>query len=104
MFHPALKITIIAERLLQKRLIQKIEDAGAKGYTIVDGGGKGEQFVRPGDRASVVNAFSIIRIEAVFADAAPARSVARDITETLFKEYSGIVYLSPIEILRQEKF
>lgn len=104
MFHSAIKITIIAERLLQKKLIAKIEDAGATGYTIVDGSGKGEEFLRSGDRASVVKAFSIIRIEAVFAEDARARELATDITTTFFNDYSGIVYLSPIEVIRKEKF
>ncbi|MEM1380887.1 MAG: hypothetical protein AAGH41_09715 [Pseudomonadota bacterium] len=104
MFHPVTKITIIAERLLQKRLIQMIEDAGAKGYTIVEGSGKGEHFTRTGDRAAVVHAFSIIRIEAIFAEDSTARSVAENITEAFFKDYSGLVYLSPIEVLRKEKF
>lgn len=104
MFHAATKITVIAERLLQKKLIAKIEEAGARGYTIVDGSGKGEEFVRSGDRATVVKAFSIIRIEAVFADEAKARKLATDITEAFFEDYSGIVYLSPIEVIRKERF
>ena len=104
MFHSVTKVTIIAERLLQKRLITQIEAAGAKGYTIVEGSGKGEHFTRPGDRASVINAFSIIRIEAIFADDATARKLAEEVTDTHFNEYSGIVYLSPIEVLRKEKF
>lgn len=104
MFHQATKITIIAERLLQKRLIAKIEGAGASGYTIVEGSGKGEHLVRPGDRATLVKGFSIVRIEAVFAEDAVARKLATEITESFFTEYSGIVYLSPIEVIRKEKF
>ncbi|MEM9838893.1 MAG: hypothetical protein AAF830_07010 [Pseudomonadota bacterium] len=104
MFHPVTKITIIAERLLQKRLIEMIEAAGATGYTIVDGSGKGEHFTRTGDRAAVVHAFSIIRIEAIFADDGTARTVAQDIAEAFFNDYSGLVYLSPIEVLRKDKF
>ncbi|MEM6415218.1 MAG: hypothetical protein AAF720_11265 [Pseudomonadota bacterium] len=104
MFHAVSKITIIAERLLQKKLIAQIEEAGAKGYTIVDGSGKGEHFVRPGDRATVIKAFSIIRIEAILADEATARALAEEITKIHFKDYSGIVYLSPIEVVRKDKF
>ncbi|MEM9705381.1 MAG: hypothetical protein AAF850_04815 [Pseudomonadota bacterium] len=104
MFHPATKITIIAERLLQRRLITTIEEAGASGYTIVDGSGKGEHLIRSGDKAALIKAFSIIRMEAVFADEAKARTLAADIAETYFNEYSGIVYISPIEVIRKEKF
>lgn len=104
MFHPATKVTIIAERLLQDRLIKKLEAAGAKGYTIVDGSGKGEHFTRSGDRATVVSAFSIIRIEAILSSDAQAHTVAQEIEAAFFKQYSGIVYLSPIEILRPQRF
>ncbi|MEM9168045.1 MAG: hypothetical protein AAGC56_00180 [Pseudomonadota bacterium] len=104
MFHPASKITIVAERLLQKSLIAKIEAAGATGYTIVDGSGKGEHFLRSGDRATVVKAFSIIRIEAIFAKDDVARALATEIADSYFSEYSGIVYLSPIEVIQKEKF
>ncbi|NBC21703.1 MAG: hypothetical protein GVY06_11780 [Alphaproteobacteria bacterium] len=104
MFHTATKITIIAERLLQDGIISIVEAAGAKGYTIVDGSGKGEHFVRPAERAAVVSAFSIIRIEVIVNDAEQARDIARDIAGRFFKQYSGIVYLSEIEVLRPERF
>ncbi|MEO1014707.1 MAG: hypothetical protein AAFX08_05905 [Pseudomonadota bacterium] len=104
MFHPATKVTIIAERLLQDKLVAKLEDAGAKGYTIVDGGGKGEHFTRASDSASVVNAFSIIRIEAILASDETARAIATEIETGFFKQYSGVVYLSQVEVLRPERF
>ena len=104
MSYAATKVTIIAERLLQEKLVAQIEQAGAKGYTIVDGSGKGEHFTRRGDRASVIKAFSIIRIEVIMAEEPKARGLAERITDTHFSDYSGIVYLSPIEVLRKEKF
>jgi nitrogen regulatory protein PII len=104
MFHAATKVTIIAERLLQKKLTERIEAAGAKGYTIVEGSGKGEHFLRSGDRATVVQAFSIIRIEAVFAEEESAKRLAETVARAYFSEYSGIVYLSPIEVIRKDKF
>ena len=104
MFHAASKITVVAERLLQKKLIKEIEDAGATGYTIVEGSGKGKHFVRSGDRATVIKAFSIIRIEAIFAEEETARDLVNTIAETYFNDYSGIVYLSPIEVIRKDIF
>jgi nitrogen regulatory protein PII len=104
MFHPATKVTIIAERMLQSGIVKILEDDGAKGYTIVDGSGKGEHKSRDGDRASVVHDFSIIRIEVMFSDRKRAERVAEDVAAKYFRQYPGVVYLSPIEILRPERF
>jgi len=104
MFHPAAKVTIIAERLLQQGITKIIDSAGATGYTIVDGSGKGEHFHPPSDRAAVVSAFSIVRIEALVKDIEQAREIGRRVAETYFKQYSGIVYVSPAEVLRPERF
>lgn len=104
MFHAATKLTVIAERLLQDQLVEKLEAAGATGYTLVEGGGKGEHFTRMTKSASVVQAFSIIRIEAIFSSNEAARTVAEQIEQKFFGQYSGIIYLSPIEVLRPEKF
>jgi len=104
MFHTATKVTIIAERLLQDGIVKLLEADGAKGYTIVDGSGKGEHFNRASDRASMVSAFSIIRIEAIVTDRERGEKVARDIADRFFRQHSGIVYLSEIEVLRPERF
>ncbi|MEM9880440.1 MAG: DUF3240 family protein [Pseudomonadota bacterium] len=104
MFHPATKVTIIAEQLLQDKLIDAIEAAGAKGYTIVDGSGKGQHLTRASDRAVIVSDFSIIRIEAIMADDAQAHALATDVRDRFFTQQSGIVYLSQIEIIERERF
>ncbi len=104
MFHPAAKVTIIAERLLQERIAKIIEQAGASGYTVVDGSGKGEHFHPPQDRAAVVSAFSIVRIEALVKDIEVARRIGEEVATRYFRQYSGIVYVSPAEVLRPERF
>ena len=104
MFHTATKVTIIAERLLKDGIVKILEADGAKGYTIVDGAGKGEHFKRASDRASVVSAFSIIRIEVIFTERERAEKVANDVAEKYFGQYSGLVHLSEIEVLRPERF
>ena len=104
MFHKATKVTVIAERLIQNKLTAILDDAGARGYTLVESGGKGEHFTRSRDRASVVGAFAIIRIEVILADDQQARDIATEIEAKLFSKHSGVVYLSPVEIMRPERF
>lgn len=104
MFHAATKVTFVTERLLQEGIVKILEADGAKGYTVVDGAGKGEHLKRAGDRATLVSAFSIVRIEALFADRKTAETVAKDVSNRYFGQHSGIVYLSAIEVLRPERF
>ena len=104
MFHHATKVTIIAERLLQEGILKILDAGGAKGYTIVDGSGQGEHIKRKGDRASVVRAFSIVRIEFILADESAARKIAEQVSEAYFSQYPGIVYVSQVEVIRADKF
>ena len=104
MFHSATKVTIIAERLLQNGILDILEAGGAKGYTIVEGSGQGEHIHRRGDRASVVHAFAIVRIEFIMADESAAREIAENVSLKYFKQYSGIVYVSPVEVIRADRF
>lgn len=104
MFYKANKVTIVAERLLQAGILKILEAGGAKGYTIVDGSGQGEHINRKGDRASVVRAFSIVRIEFIMADEISARAIAEEVATTYFDQYSGIVYVSPVEVIRADRF
>ena len=104
MFYNATKLTVIAERLLQDRIIDILYAGGAKGHTIFDGSGKGEHGDRIGGRAAVIHDFTIVQIDVVFGKSEEARSVAEEIAETLFKDYAGIVYLTPVEVIRAKRF
>lgn len=100
----ATTIVIIAERLLQDRIVQLLDNEGATGYTIVEGSGKGRHFTRTHDRPSIVRDFDIVRIEFVMADGDHAREIAQQIADSYFKDNSGIIYITPTEVLRPERF
>ncbi|MEM7728753.1 MAG: hypothetical protein AAF311_05700 [Pseudomonadota bacterium] len=104
MFSPATKTVLIVERLIQEDVIDRIEAGGAKGYTIVPGSGQGEHHRRRGRGAHIVDDFSIVRIEFIMADDAKARAIAEDVAERYFEQYPGIVYISPVEVIRPERF
>ncbi|WP_394729198.1 P-II family nitrogen regulator [Altererythrobacter sp. GH1-8] len=101
---PATTVTIIAERLLQSKIVRLLEETGASGYTVVEGSGKGHHLTRTHERPSLVRDFDIVRIEFVMTDGEHAREIAQQIADTFFKEYSGIIYISPVEVLRPELF
>ncbi|MGB6229702.1 MAG: DUF3240 family protein [Litorimonas sp.] len=104
MFSKATKVVFIIERLIQDDVIEMLEDAGAKGFTVVPASGQGEHHRRRGTRASVVGDFSIVRIEIIMADGDRARRVSEAVAARYFDEYPGIVYLADVEVIRPERF
>ena len=102
--HKATKIVIITEKLIFDGVVQIIEDAGASGYTAVAAGGKGSRGVRSSSRASVVDAFSNIKVEVIVSDRAMAERIADAVSERYFDNYSGVTYLEEVEIIRPHKF
>lgn len=102
--HNATRITIIAEKLIQDGICDIVEAAGATGYSFFEGGGKGQHGLHPTHRPSVVGDFAIVKIEAVVGDRETADQIAEQITEQYFGNYSGIIYLERVEILRPGKF
>ncbi|MEM8556442.1 MAG: DUF3240 family protein [Bacteroidota bacterium] len=104
MSHQATKISIVTEKLNEPQIEQLIEQAGAKGYTVFEGSGKGSHGVRAGSRPSVVGAFALVKIEVIVADRETADAIVEQVASTYFNNYSGIVYTEAVEILRLEKF
>ena len=79
MFYPATKVSLIAERLFLEKRVKTLEAAGAKEWTIIDGGGKGKHFTRASDSAWTTSVFSIIRVEAIITSQENARAIACEI-------------------------
>ena len=104
MLHRATRISVIAEKLIQDGIVRIIEAAGATGYSFFDGAGKGQRGLHPAHRPSVVDGFSIVKIEAVVSDRRLAERIAEQVAEAFFETYSGVVYLDDVEVLRPEKF
>jgi nitrogen regulatory protein PII len=98
------KITIVSEKLLQSKITDLIDEAGASGYTVIEGSGKGHHGVRSAARPNIVGAFGIVQIEVIVADRSVADAIADKVTATYFQDYSGIVFLEEVEILRPERF
>ena len=102
--HKATRISIVAEKLIEDGITRILEDAGATGYSVFEGGGKGSHGPHPLHRPAIVNDFAIIKIEAILGSRTAAEAIAEAVTERYFGKYSGIIYLDEVEILRPEKF
>jgi nitrogen regulatory protein PII len=104
-FFKAKKIVIIAEKILSEKICAIIDASGARGYTVVPAGGKGAHRRHfTSERASVVDDFSTVRIEVIVSDKSVAETIGNKVVEECFDNYSGIVYLEDVEILRPDKF
>ncbi len=104
-FYKAKKIVIIAEKMLTPKICDIIDSSGARGYTVVPAGGKGAHHKHyTSERASVVDDFSTVRIEVIVNDKSRAEKIVSNVVDQCFDNYSGIVYLEDVEILRPAKF
>ncbi|MFK7850199.1 MAG: P-II family nitrogen regulator [Akkermansiaceae bacterium] len=103
--HQAKKIVIITEKMVANTVCKTIEAAGASGYTIVAAGGKGRHSTHStSDRASVIQEFTNVKIEAIVKDQETAETIMRRVADECFNVYSGISYIEEVQILRPSKF
>lgn len=103
-FAQATRVTITVEQLNETAVVKLVEDFGATGYSVFNGGGKGAHGLHPVHRASVADGFAIVKVEAIMADRAQAEALAEEITQRILAHHAGIIYLDVVEVLRQEKF
>jgi nitrogen regulatory protein PII len=104
MTHRAKKVVIITEKVILDGVLRIIEESGATGYTVVAAGGKGSRNVRAQDRPSVVDSFVNVMIEVITASDQVADTIAHEVAAAYFANYSGIIYLEEVEVLRPAKF
>ena len=104
MTHPAIKLTIIIERLLKPQVEALLREAGLSGWSIFPGGGRGTHGVHRAQAAQIVREFAIVKIEVVLRDRPRAEALAETLTRDLLAEQPGVVWLEPVEVWRISKF
>ncbi len=105
MFHEAIKLNIITEHFLARRVCRIIESSGGKGYTLTEVGGKGLHHFHPtSDSAAVIGEFAELKIELICMDRAMAEGIAERILKEIFNEHPGVMYLETVGVVRTERF
>ena len=102
--HLATRLTVTSPKLIQDRITQVIEYKGVSAYSVFEGSGRGHHDLRGRQRPQIVGEFTVVKIEVVLLDRAIVDAIVEEITETLFDDHSGIVYIDEVEILRPAKF
>ena len=92
-------LTIVTEAALEETLVRDIEILGARGYTITDARGKGGRGLRDATWAPHAN----IRLE-VLCDADTARAICSALRERYYDNYSMVMYVGDVDVLRPQKF
>lgn len=91
-------VTIVAEAVLESRLLRELHDAGAHGWTVTDARGEGPRNRRTGDIAG-----GNVRIESVVSPAVADAVIAR-LVEGYFPHFACIAWTAPVQVVRTEKF
>ncbi len=96
--YPLKLVTIIADEVIEKRLIADVKKLGAKGYTIAKAHGEGAK----GERMSEWEGENV-RLETLVSENV-AEKIMAHLAEEYFPNYTIIAYLSDVAVLRGEKF
>ncbi len=90
-------VTVIAEAVLEERLVRALLSLGAKGYTLSEVRGSGARGVRAG--GPEVN----VKIETVVSPEVADRILAH-LAERYFTHYAVIAYVETVAVVRGEKY
>lgn len=92
-------LTIICETDIERKLSDDVMALGAHGYTVTEARGRGAH----GERDAAWAPSGNIRME-VICEAAVADAIAAHLRKTYFANYSMVLYMADVEVLRDEKF
>ena len=92
-------LTVITEANLERRLVDDLRQLGARGWTITDARGQGQQ----GKRALDWEHGGNIRLE-VICDATLAGRLVDHLRERYYDHYAMVLFVQDVEVLRPAKF
>jgi nitrogen regulatory protein P-II 2 len=91
-------VTIVAESVLEERLLHDLESLGARGWTIVEARGRGPQDRRMSDLAG-----GSIRVETVVSQAS-ADAIMERLAREYFAQYAVVAWTSPVLVVRTDHY
>ena len=91
-------VTIVAERILEDRLLRKILELGAKGYTLTQAAGKGSRGVRASEWEGPDTKIETLVSQDV------AQKIVDYVADTYFEHYAVIVYVQDAAVIRGDKY
>lgn len=95
---PLKLVTIIAEPVLEERLVEALHRLGARGHTVAEVHGTGSRGMRASDPPG-----QGVRIEVVVGDTVAER-IVEYVAEHYFPNYAVIAFVSDVHVVRGEKY
>jgi nitrogen regulatory protein P-II 2 len=95
---PLRRVTIVAEHVLEDRLVRELREAGARGHTISEVRGEGSRGVRASEWEG-----KNVRIETLVA-ADTADRILERLAERYFPSYAVVAYVDSVEVVRGDKY
>jgi len=95
---PMRLVTVIAEPVLEERIIAALRQLGATGHTASDVRGAGSRGIRASDPPG-----TCVQIQVVCRDAV-ADAILAHVAEHYFEHYAVIAWTSAVEVVRGEKY
>ena len=92
------KVTIVAEALLEDRIVRICHEQGARGHTVTEARGEGSRGVRASEWEG-----KNVKIETIV-DSGTADRILTRVAEEYFLHYAVIAYVSDVHVLRGEKY
>ena len=97
--HTRTLLTVICEAALEKKLAADLQELGAPGWTIADVRGSGHH----GERRAGWDNEGNIRVEIICAGELAER-IAGHLQQRYYDNYAMVCYLSPVQVLRPDRF
>lgn len=92
------EVTVIAEALLEDKLLRELRELGARGFTIADVRGEGSRRLRDDEWEG-----RRVRVETLVG-AEVADRILQHLAEHYFPHYSMVAYVADVQVVRREKY
>jgi nitrogen regulatory protein P-II 2 len=92
------KVTIIAEAVLEDRLLREVRELGSRGYTMTAVSGEGSRGVRASEFEG-----KNVQIE-VLVSAVVADRLLDHLAANYFEHYAVVAYVVEVEVVRWERY
>lgn len=95
---PLKLVSIVAEAVLEERLVREMKGLGARGYTLTEVRGEGSRGVRASEWEG-----RNIKLETLVS-AEVAERILEHVAERYFAHYAVVIYVESVEVVRGDKY
>lgn len=95
---PLKELTIIAEAVLEDRLLREVRELGARGYTLGEVRGEGSRGIRAAEWEG-----KSIKVEMLVSPEVADR-ILEHVAKEYFQHYAVVAYVLDVQVIRGEKY